>query len=137
VGGDLFGVILAVAPVNRFMARQGSGMQFAFGHRDQVEAATRVAPTGQTSAYSSIAGQPATRRDVADTEADAAMGGLVRRAGDNPPNRIGPEPPRRALSRSATQNPPHCGVSNHLWRGLEASAVLLLQNTPAAAAKRR
>ena len=30
VRGDLLGVVLAVAPVNHFVARQGGGMEFAF-----------------------------------------------------------------------------------------------------------
>jgi hypothetical protein len=30
MGGNLFGVVLAVAPVNRFVARQGAWVEFAF-----------------------------------------------------------------------------------------------------------
>src|SRR4051812_951654 len=70
----VFGVVLAVAPVTRFVARQGGWVEFAFGRRDQIEVAAPVASPSQAGAHPHTAGQPAMSRDVADANADTAMG---------------------------------------------------------------
>src|SRR3954471_14847528 len=73
VGGDLFGIVLAVAPVNRFVACQGGGVEFPFGRRNQVEMAAPVASPGQASAHPYAISQIAMCRDVADANSDTAM----------------------------------------------------------------
>src|SRR3954452_21267573 len=84
MSGDLLGVVLAVAPVNHFVACQGGWVKFAFGRRDQVEMATAVGPPRRAGAHPHTAGQPTMRRDVADADADTAMGRTPR------PTRRGP-----------------------------------------------
>ena len=74
VRGDLFGVVLTVAPVNHFVTRQSGWMEFAFWGRNQVEMAVPVAPPRQAGAHPRTAGQPAMRRNVADADTDTAMG---------------------------------------------------------------
>src|SRR3954447_19328574 len=79
VGSDLLGIVLAITPVNHFVARQSGWMEFPFGRRNEVERAASVSSPGKASAHPHTAGQPAMRRDVADADADTAMRRPVRR----------------------------------------------------------